>query len=273
MRSYVCFQPIDKDCNLARFFNHIMDRLGSMRMLCTPDSFRRDESIADFADEKFCDFCRYEQWMHATVERLLDWSDTIDEYFTEYQGSWKYYAASQRLSALRELDDDGYLMPGNDDGDELKDSDYKDFTILSDLFDDGWKDIVQDTVPDDIKGLCADIVADSRINFLDGLKQTFGDAVQPFRQTEDGTMRPISREEYELNFVAGQVDADDDATRMMAVAAGIHGILHVFRTCRYNDDNTELLRMAADATQAMLDMDFGTLGNVMGMFCEKYDKE
>ena len=80
-------------------------------------------------------------------------------------------------------------------------------------------------------------------------------------------------EEHDLSMVSGQVDADDDATRLMAIAGGIQGVLCMFRSCKYNDDNTELLQMASDATGTLLNMDFDTLSVVMKKYGDKYANE
>lgn len=68
MRKYEDFTYIEHNSRLARFFNVIMNKMSTMRMLCAPGNFRKDESIADFQDIKFADFCRYEVWMHSVED-------------------------------------------------------------------------------------------------------------------------------------------------------------------------------------------------------------
>ena len=271
---YVAFRMIEDDTALASFFNHIMTILGPMRLFCAPDSFARSEEVGDFQDSKFCDFCRYEIWMHAVVERLTAWQDTIGAYFTEFHGKWRYYAASQRIASIRKLYGDGDMDDYTDT--HIKgenDEDYMQFTVLTDLFDDEWRDIVQDTSVEDIHGLLADIVAIAQVDILEGLKKHFGNTIQPYVQTDDGDVRPMTQEEHDLGNVSRQVGSDDDVKRLKAIAGCIQTVLFMFRRCRYNEDNTELLQMAADTTGALLDMDFKTLGAVIQKFRDEYVKE
>ena len=274
--SYSSFRYIDDDSKLALVFNGIMKRLSHLRMLCAPESFRKDESITDFQDDKFCDFCRYELWMHAVIDKLNRWQELLCDYFTEYSGSWQYYAASNRLSFITEYggDDKDY----EDDGETirregLKDEEYKPYTIVHDLYDEGWRDIVQDTLPSDLNGLCADLVANSRIDLLAGLKKFFGDKLQAYRQDENGEMKPLSQEQHDLDMVLNQVDAEDDSKRIQGIIGCLHGIFHIIRSCKYNDDNTELLRMVQDASAGLLAIDWEVMENVMRKYSDKYVKK
>lgn len=267
MRKYSRFAMIDDGSNLARFFNGIMKGMSTMRMLVAPVSFRKDESIADFQDSQFCEFCRYESWMHAVVERLNDWISRIDEYDREFHGSWKYYAAYHRISAIREFGDD---VESDGDAEGIQEEEYKPYSILSVLCDNGWRDIVQDTVPEDIKGLCAAVIANSRTDILEGFKKAFGGNVKAFRQADDGSMRPITQEEHDLDMVSGQVRAEDDAKRIMAIVAGIHMILCMLRLCKHDDDNTEIFKMVRDSSSALLSMDFNALDDTIKLFNGKY---
>ena len=215
-------------------------------MLCAPDSFRRDGSIAGFQDTKFCDFCRYEQWMHGVIERLNRWQSLLCDYFVEYGGSWKYYAASNRLAFLTEYggDEKDYEADGVTIRMEgLSDEEYKAYAIVHDLYCEDWRDIVQDTLPDDLNGLCADLVANSRIDMLEGLRKFFGDKVEAYRKDENGEMKPLSQEQHDLDMVSNQVDAEDDSKRLK------------------------------DASAGMLALDWEVMENVIKKYSDKYVKE
>lgn len=250
---YDNFDMIEDSSRLADFLNSIMRRLQKIRTICSPVSFIRDKDISDFQDTKFCDFCRYETWMHAVVAKLRMWESAISEYFAEFDGSWKYYAMSKK----REL------------GEDTDAEDYKYYSIVSCLYTDGYRDIVQDTTPSNLKELCSDLIANSRIDILDGIKKHFGDSVQPFKM-DDGVLRPLSQEEHELDMALEQANAEDDATRILGVAGSIKGILMIIKSCKLEDDNTELLQMAHTMTCALLDMDFGVLHANIRKFNDKY---
>jgi len=272
--SYTSFGYIEDDSKLALMFNAIMKRLSPMRMLCAPVSFRKEESIAGFQDEKFCDFCRYELWMHSVVDRLNRWQERLCDYFVEYGGSWKYYAASNRLSSISEYGGEGsdYDAGGIIRTEGLTDDEYEPYTIVRELYGEDCIDIVQDTLPQDLNGLCSDLVANSRIDILKGLREVFGKNVQAFHQDENGEMKPLSQEEHDLDMVSGQVAAEDDSKRLMGVIGCMHGIFHIIRSCKYNDDNTELLQMVQDASAGMLALDWNVMENVMKQYRDKYVK-
>ena len=232
---YEKFTEIEDSSRLAAFFNSIMHRLFKMRMLCAPISFKRDEEISDFQDEKFCDFCRYETWMHEVVSKLRHWEKETEEYFSEFE----------------------------------TDEDYKYYTIVSELYYDNWKDIVQDTKAEDLRGLCADLIANSRIDYLEGLKKFFGCDLMPYKM-EGNDIRPMSREEHELDMALEQADAEDDSTRLFGVAGSIMGIFMVIKSCDRYDDNVEKLQMVSSMAKALLDMNFDGIHKTMKIFDEKY---
>lgn len=275
-KSYSSFSYIEDDSKLALMFNGIMKQLTPLRTMCAPDSFRRDEGIAGFQDTKFCDFCRYELWMHGVIDRLNRWQEMLCDYFVEYGGSWKYYAATNRLAFLTEYggDEKDYEADGETIRREgLEDEEYEPYTIVHDLYDEGWRDIVQDTLPADINGLCVDLMANSRIDVLAGLKKFFGTDIQAYRKDDKGVMKPLSPEQHDLDMATNQVDAEDDSQRLKTIVGCMHGIFLIIKSCKYNDDNTELLQMVQDASAGLLALDWDVMENVMRQFSDKYVKE
>lgn len=274
--NYSTFRDIEDYSRLAMMFNGIMHRLNHLRMLCAPESFRKDESIADFQDTKFCDFCRYELWMHGVIDRLNRWQELLCDYFVEYGGSWQYYAASNRLAFITEYggDEKDYEADGETiRKDGLKDEEYMLYTIVHDIYSEDRRDIVQDTLPSDLNGLCSDLVANSQIDMLAGLRKFFGKNLQAYRKDADGEMKPLSQEQHDLDMVSNQVDAEDDSKRLMAIIGCLHGMFQIIRSCKYNDDNTEMLKMVQDASAGLLALDWEVMENVMKKYSDKYVKE
>lgn len=269
---YTAFKKIESDTLIAAFFNHVMKGLKMQRMFCAPDSFRGDKKIAKFKDEKFCDLCRYELWMHGVTERLEKWQKVLEEYFTEFHGNWKYYAAYHRLSAIREFgaDERDLDEEGNVRREGLTDRDLMHYTVLLELYDEGWRDIVQDTTVNDIKNLSADIVACSSLNLLGGLQKHFGNNIFPAVMQEDGEMRKITMEEYDIRKASEKVTAEYDAKRVMAIAQGLQYEIDIFKRCEYNKDNKELLLMATEITKELLNLDFSALETAEKKYEEKF---
>lgn len=264
--TYERFTYIIDKSSLARFFNGIMNQLQGVRMLCAPTSFKRDKDIADFQDEKFCDFCRYEKWMHSVVERLHEWENVIDEYFTEFNGSWEYYAESKHLAYVHEY--------GEDEDDEYGRGVLQAFSVLSDLYEEDFKDIVQDTVLPHLNGLCADMMANAQVDLLDGLKKHFGaENVVACRRSEDGRMVPMSREDYELSRISHQVGTDDDVKTLRAVFGGVSSVVQMIQSLSYDSDNKEELQIIRNAAEALLLMDFDAYDDAVMKFVKNENKK
>ena len=268
---YERFKLIDGEDNLAGFFNYVMTHLTYMRELVAPYSFHKQEEIADFQDGKFCDFCRYELWMHGVAERVREWVSDLSEYFGEFEGSWRYYAESKRLEYLRTCSELGGEDDDDDDYPDGEDADCGQFSIISDLYIEDSLDIVQNTAPNDLQGLCADIIAVSRIDILEGLRKSLGTEIEPYIQDKDGTMRKMTMEERDLNMVSRQVDAEDDAKLILAVDAAIHAIIEIIKECKDDDDNTEALQTVLKASKALLGMDFKELDSALRAYKKEKD--
>lgn len=256
------FNLIKDEARLASFFNSIMRRLNPMRMMCAPKSFHRVKDIAAFQDEKYCDFCRNEMWMHEVIITLRDWEEILDEYFGEFEGAWKYYAASKRLEYLEENEEE--------ETEATRDEDYYPFSVVTDLYDEEFTDIVSETVPDDLNGLCGDLFSNAKMDIVSGLRKKFGaEKVQMFKETEDGEVVPLSQEEYELNNISFQVQADDDIKRIKAISAVICTLYEMIKSCPCNEDNTETLTDVREAAKALLDLDFDTLDTIVKRYAKR----
>ena len=257
------FEKLEEEHPISFFFNSVMRRLQNLLTLCAPDTFDRPAADA-FQDVKFCDFCRYELWMHKVVERLEEWDAKTNEYFNEFNGSWKYYAAAKRREYIREYGEDG--MPPED----TRDCVYLHYSVIKDMYDDGFRDIVQDTVPSHLKGLCADLLANSEIDIITEMREFFGGNIEAYKKDEDGNMRPVSAEEHDLDMVTEKVAAEDDSKRIMAIASGVFAIKTMLQACNPFDDNKELLHMVGLCAVALLNMDFTTLDEMVKLFNKEY---
>lgn len=245
---YGKFKFIDGEERLTAFFNHLMLKLSYMRQLVAPESFRKEKEIASFQDEKFCDFCRYETWMHAVVERLREWDGLLDEYFGEFCGSWQYYEKAKAKEFYRETSEE----PLDCDMSEAMEEHL--FTIISDLYMEDTSDIVQNTVDKDIAGFRVDLLSVAQIDMLANLKKHLGCNVESYVVDDDGEMHELTAEEHDLDMAMQKVEAEDDSELLKAVAESIGKLMTAIRACDHESDNTERLRAVHKATKALLAM-------------------
>lgn len=259
---YSRFHQFDGDCALERFFNTLMGRMQTMRTISSPlmiDTENHDDRI--IADSVFADFCRFEIWMHSVVGRLYEWRNSIDEYFTEFEGSWKYYAASKRLEYLREFEMGHDTVKGG-----LSDEEYESFSIVSQILDDGWLDPAKTSRL--VSAICACLASCARVHMPSKIMEFFKDDVM-ICKLEDGMLKEVTRDEMDLQMASEEVEADDDALRVLAVCGGVQAVLAIIGTLKYNEDNMEALNSARNVVQAILDMDFDTLRYAVAKISKK----
>ena len=118
-------EPIDSELPLAKAFNRIISDLELLRIMTNPRIFSDStDKEAPFRMHNYYLTVLWERWLHGVFNRLVEWANTISSYFDEYNGSWEYYALSQRLEFIKEYgsdDEDDY----NPD-DTIKTKIYKD---------------------------------------------------------------------------------------------------------------------------------------------------
>lgn len=258
--NYLSFTYLKNETPLAAFFNHIMKGMSPFRSICAPDTFRRDEDIAEFQDSKFCDICRYELLMHRTVVQLEDWRNTITSYFTDYGGHWKYYASSRWLDFI-----DG-IEEAEPPTDYTSDEDFKPYCITTELLTDDIKTVF-DTTLRDVLYMCTDIITMLSFDMPSSLKR-FGFPV--YKEGKYGNAYEASDIELQMDSIARGVEAEDDCKRVKGVFAGIWGLKDMHASCIFNDNNEELLQMMLDAIHAIFAMDFSTLHLIFRKYQDRY---
>ena len=100
-------QPIDNKSPLAKFFNKIISKIQTLRIISLPRTFEDVKgNEASFKMMTYYQTALWEKWMHGVVKRLEEWDAVIDEYFDEFDGSWEYYALSKRLESINKCGSD-----------------------------------------------------------------------------------------------------------------------------------------------------------------------
>lgn len=143
---------VEEDCTLAIYFNKVINELDIVKILFAPKTFEdTKEENRDFA-ERFYQSCLWELWFYRSLSRLHEWDDTLNKYFSEYEGKWKFYACSKRIESINEYG--GEESDYNEDGSirtlNLTEDDLRHHTALGEMVQDDWRDIVQETT-------CADL--------------------------------------------------------------------------------------------------------------------
>lgn len=167
MKKYYKFMSrVDNTCKLASFLNNVLEELDIVRIISGPKTFDYVKTHKNIQKEvwMFYESCLWERWLTEIVPKLTDWVNCIDTYFNEYLGSWKFFAAADRINCIREFggEPEDYDADGNIIAEGISDEELAHYSVLSRLVQDDWMDIVQDTSPDDLDGMYSVLVRKER---------------------------------------------------------------------------------------------------------------
>lgn len=205
-------QPIESSVPLAKAFNKIIEKVQTLRIITLPRTFEdvRGEE-ASFKTSVYYQTILWEKWMHEVVARLQEWDATIDKYFDEFDGSWKYYALSKRLDFIKEWgsdDEADYNSDGSVKTTGIQNSQLKHHTIFQDLYHE-CVDIVQDSHPSDLRPLIQALDTNSRFSLSDVLYKATGKRIPSYTLDENGNIRTTTFAERELRKAIGMAEAHD----------------------------------------------------------------
>lgn len=256
-------KPIDCDLPLAMAFNKIISRLMTLHIMTMPRTFEdvRGEEAA-FKMANYYQTLLWEKWLHGVVERLQEWSATIDEYFDEFDGSWEYYALSKRLSFIIEYgsdDDDDYNLDGTIKTCGISHSQLRCYTIFHDLYHNSM-DIVQDTRPADLLTLIEAVHIDARFSVVDMLGKTTGKSIPSYVVDDEGNFRRMTLTDRELHKASRMVDAQDYGQLVYAVAQQMEWLTSYLSTIIRSDslfsNQHEVLYAFQNDADSILQLDF-----------------
>ncbi len=167
-------KKIDDDSVLAKNLNKVLHGLFLFRLVASPSTFEhyqkmKKEGVADM----FYLSCLFVKWATECVERVKSWQSVTSDYLSEYNGSWRYYAASKRLESIREYggDDDDYDGEGNVIEAGISDEKLSRYSVVGDLYFDDCRDAVQETKCDDLAWLKAALILKSEFDPVDEMKE------------------------------------------------------------------------------------------------------
>lgn len=270
---YKVLQRIEDDSNLAYVFNEALRSLEVIRICSSPTTF--EKAIKDEGEhcaDLFYETCLWEMYLHSVISKLHEWEDGLNEYFNEFEGSWRYYASSKRIECIREYggDEQDYDDEGNIRTMNLTDKELEVYTIINDLMHDDWKDIVQETKPEHLNGLCAALQTQAKISITDILKNISGAEIDSYKTDEVGNMVRMTFADKVLMKASDENKADDLSVVILFVCNSIQIIIEKIKSLsRFNDNKNELSSMYKDIG-FLLSMDFRSMG-ILNDFLRKKD--
>ena len=261
---YQFLDKIEDSSLLAENLNKVMCELFLFRNVCAPRTFKSLQTSDKGTDMyMFYLSCLFDEYVHDCVTRLRTWQSVTNEYIEEYQGKWKYYAASKRLSAINEgfgspedFDEDGHIIQDNVTKEQLE---Y--YSVVSDLYYDNWCDIVQDTEPKDLEWLRSSLQLQSSFDFVDAMKECFGAEIDSFKITydEDGELiskEKMTREDRDLQRISESVECDDMYSFVINLCEAVQFICKKISALDKMKDNAEEIKEINRLVTGVLECNF-----------------
>ena len=254
-------EPIDSELPLAKAFNRIISDLELLRIMTNPRIFSDStDKEAPFRMHNYYLTVLWERWLHGVFNRLVEWANTISTYFDEYNGSWKYYALSQRLEFIKEYgsdDEDDYNPDDTIKTTGITHEQLKYHTVFRDLYHD-CVDIVQDTKPDDLYPMITTLDAKSRFSVIDVLQKATGKQITSYILNEKGNLRPMTFADKELIMVTNMVKAMDNGQLVYTIAQIMESMTSEIESIAKSDkafsDNHDLLNAILNDTTSVLNL-------------------
>lgn len=268
---YELLHKIDDDSNLARCFNEALRKLGIVRMITSPSTFERMSEDADqHCIDLFYESCLWEMYLHGVISKLHGWQAAIDKYLKEFEGSWKYYASYKRIESIKEYggEDGDYDDNGNIRIVNLSDKDLEHYTIIGDLIQNDWRDIVQETKPEHLDGLLAALQTQGEISITDIVAKITGQEIPVYREDEKGKMVEMSFADKALLRISNKSSAEELAIIILFACTSIRSIIEELKSLdKFKDNNGRLMSIYRDIG-CLLSMDFKEM-RVVNSFSQK----
>ena len=240
-------------------------------MLFAPKTFEdTKEENRDFA-ERFYQSCLWELWFYRSLSRLHEWDDTLNKYFSEYEGKWKFYACSKRIESINEYG--GEESDYNEDGSirtlNLTEDDLRHHTALGEMVQDDWRDIVQETTCADLQYMISCLKTHASFSLSDAFKECFGKEIATYKQDENGNMVPMSFADKAMDKAVEQYTADGMAIGITLVCEFIQRIIRDIRAMdKFSDNRDKLIQIHKDVRN-ILDFNLDEVSYVEEMLEEE----
>ena len=84
-------EPIKSELPLAKAFNRVISKILLLHTISLPRTFSdATGELAAFKMQSYYETVLWEKWLHGVFKRLEEWTNIINEFFDEYEGSWEY---------------------------------------------------------------------------------------------------------------------------------------------------------------------------------------
>lgn len=259
MKKYYKFMSrVDNTCKLASFLNNVLEELDIVRIVSGPKTFDYVKTHENIQKEvwMFYESCLWERWLTEIVPKLTDWVNCIDTYFNEYLGSWKFFAAADRINCIREFggEPEDYDADGNIIAEGISDEELAHYSVLSRLVQDDWMDIVQDTSPDDLDGMYSVLVRKEKKSVNEVLKEATGRDIPVYIQNEKGEMVIPGFAEKQMMKASRQYVAASRSVVLYAIARTIRNMVVKMKSLSPTEDNRKELEAVRSMSKDVLDL-------------------
>lgn len=262
---------VNESCVLAVYFNKIIGELETVRIFSSPRTFEDTKKENKDYSAIFYQTVLWELWFHGVVERLNEWNEILNEYFSEYEGKWKFYACSKRIESINEYG--GEESDYNEDGSirtlNLTKDDLRHHTALGEMVQDDWRDIVQETTCADLQYMISCLKTHASFSLSDAFKECFGKEIATYKQDENGNMVPMSFADKAMDKAVEQYTADGMAIGITLVCEFIQRIIRDIRAMdKFSDNRDKLIQIHKDVRN-ILDFNLDEVSYVEEMLEEE----
>lgn len=259
---YELLSRIDDDSLLANFFNKVLGNLDMARIISAPRTFRhKDDENSRYCIDLFYDTCLWEMYLHQFIYKLNGWIKTLDEYLTEFGGSWKYYASSKRIESVNEYggDDDDYNEDGSVKVMDIPNDRLEPYSVIRELVCDDWTDIVQETIPKDLERLYGCLQAEANLSIADFFKDKMGVDIPMYQKDDNGNMVKMGFADKVLHKAAEQNNSEVMGSYVLLACYCMHDLISAIKSLNPFEDNVEALTSVRNDSVRFLSMSFSNM--------------
>ena len=150
----------------------------------------------------------------------------------------------------------------------LSDKDLEHYTIIGDLIQNDWRDIVQETKPEHLDGLLAALQTQGEISITDIVTKITGQEIPVYREDEKGGMVEMSFADKVLLRISNKSSAEELAIVILFACTSIQSIIEELKSLdKFKDNNGRLMSIYRDI-RCLLSMDFKEM-RIVNSFSQK----
>lgn len=265
-------KKVDDDCPIALFFNKCLEGCNTGMIFSTPRTFTQHNG-----DDIYCTCLLFEDYAASFVEKLKQIINVISQYDAEFDFHWKFYAASKRINIIKEYGgkDDDYNKDGSILMVGIPDESLAAYSVINDLYEEEVVDIVQDTIPHDLKRIAAIIQMGASTTITDMFEQVAGKTILPSKIDTEGNVKCMSRMDVEMDKAINKADADTQTQMIYLACSAMQYILARIKKLPKMEDNKNELIYIRNFTAKILNADFEAWlqDTEFTQFCKDIDKK